>query len=85
MPLPENIFILFYWTAPEGGFFIWGRTLWVSACSDSVCEVEDHSFGLCPTEAGVGDGLAVNAAADRLCAVLDVALYHEVCGASIIP
>ena len=77
MPLPENIFILFYWTAPEGGFFIWGRTLWVSACSDSVCEVEDHSFGLCPTEAGVGDGLAVNAAADRLCAVLDVALYHE--------
>lgn len=23
MPLPENIFILFYWTAPDrGGFFI---------------------------------------------------------------
>ena len=24
MPLPENIFILFYWTAPEGGFFYMG-------------------------------------------------------------
>jgi len=24
MPLPENIFILFYWTAPEGGFFFIG-------------------------------------------------------------
>ncbi len=24
MPLPENIFILFYWTAPEGGFFLYG-------------------------------------------------------------
>jgi len=21
MPLPENIFILFYWTAPDGGLF----------------------------------------------------------------
>ena len=21
MPLPENIFILFYWTAPEGCYF----------------------------------------------------------------
>ena len=21
MPLPENIIILFYWTAPEGGLF----------------------------------------------------------------
>ena len=25
MPLPENIIILFYWTAPEGGFFSLSR------------------------------------------------------------
>ena len=41
------------------------------------CDIVNESFRLCPTEAGVSDGLTVYAFTDLLCAVLDVAFDHE--------
>ena len=40
-------------------------------------ELEDKSAALFPAEAGVGDGLAVDAFPDLLTAIFDVALDHE--------
>ncbi len=40
-------------------------------------EVVDEPLGLLPAEAGVGNGLAVDAVSDGLCAVDQVALDHE--------
>ena len=40
-------------------------------------ELENESAALFPAEAGVGDGLAVDAFADLLTAIFDVALDHE--------
>ena len=42
-----------------------------------LCEFEDKGAALFPAEAGVGDGLAVDAFADLLTAIFDVALDHE--------
>jgi len=28
MPFPENNIILFYWTAPSGGFFAYSPSFW---------------------------------------------------------
>ena len=42
-----------------------------------LCELEDKGAALFPAEAGVGDGLAVDAFADLLTAIFDVALDHE--------
>ena len=39
--------------------------------------VENQAIGLFPAQAGVGDGLAVNALPYLLAAVLDVAFHHE--------
>ena len=41
------------------------------------CNIVDKSFGFCPAEAGVSDGLTVYAFSDLLCAVFDVAFDHE--------
>ena len=45
--------------------------------SHKFCELEDKGAALFPAEAGIGDGLAVDAFADLLAAVFDVALDHE--------
>ena len=42
-----------------------------------LCELENESAALFPAKAGVGDGLAVDAFADLLTAIFDVALDHE--------
>ena len=42
-----------------------------------LCELEDKGAALFPAEAGVGDGLAIDAFADLLAAIFDVALDHE--------
>ena len=45
--------------------------------SHKFCELEDKGAALFPAEAGVGDGLAVDAFPDLLTAIFDVALDHE--------
>ena len=45
--------------------------------SHKFCELKDEGTALFPAEAGVGDGLAVDAFADLLTAIFDVALDHE--------
>ena len=45
--------------------------------SHKFCELEDKGAALFPAEAGVGDGFAVDAFADLLATIFDVALDHE--------
>ena len=45
--------------------------------SHKFCELEDKGAALFPAEAGVGDGFAIDAFADLLTAIFDVALDHE--------
>ena len=48
-----------------------------SFLSKLICKIQDQPLGLCPAEAGVGDGFTVDALLCLLRAVLNVALDHQ--------